>query len=81
MTTSYGGGTEVFTNGSGHMTRMNTMPVYGKTLQKSLEPKGQWPWDLVCSIVGVGLIKFVQIMILGWPWPTLWQGQICLLMF
>ena len=42
------------------------------TLQKSSsrEPEGWWPWDLVCSIWGVGPTKFVQFMILGWPWPT-----------
>ena len=38
-----------------------------KTLQKSssLEPKGHWPWDLVCSIGDVGPTKFVQMMIQG----------------
>ena len=47
-------------------------PYIVKTLKKSLspEPEGRWPWDLVCSIGGVGPTKFVQIMILGWPWPT-----------
>ena len=35
----------------GHMTKMATMPIYGKNLQKSsLEPQGRWPWNLVCSI-------------------------------
>ena len=24
----------------------------------SLEPKGQWPWDLVCSIADVGPTRF-----------------------
>ena len=32
------------------------------------------------SIWDVSPTKFVQMMILGWPWPTLWQGQICFLM-
>ena len=43
-----------------------------KTLKKSSspEPEGRWPWDLVCSIGVVGPTKFVQMMILGWPWPT-----------
>ena len=28
-------GTEVFSNGPGHMTKMAAMPVYGKNLKKS----------------------------------------------
>ena len=45
------GGTKVCPNGSGHMTKMATMPIYDKNLKKSsLEPKGRWPWNLVCSI-------------------------------
>ena len=57
-------------------------PYMVKTLQKSSspEPEGRWPWDLVCSIWVVGPNKFVQMMILDWPWPTYCQGQICLLM-
>ena len=38
--------------------------------------KRPWPWNLICSIVNVGSTKFAQILILGFPWPTLWQGQI-----
>ena len=47
-------------------------PYMVKTLKKSssAEPEGRWPWDLVCSIGVVGPTKFVQMMILGWPWPT-----------
>ena len=47
-------------------------PYMVKTLKKSSfpEPEGRWPWDLVCSIGVVGPTKFVQMMILGWPWPT-----------
>ena len=41
--------------------------------------KGKWPWDLVCSIVNVGRIKFVEMMTLGWPWPTKRQSEICFL--
>ena len=54
------------------MTKMATTPIYGKNLLKIffLEPEGQWPWDLVYSIGDVGPTKFVQMMILGWPWPT-----------
>ena len=53
-------------------------PYMVKTLQKSSpEPKGQWPWALVCSIGALSPSKFVQMVTLGWPWPILWQGQIC----
>ena len=47
-------------------------PYMVNTLKKSSspEPEGRWPWDLVCSIWVVGPTKFVQMMILGWPWPT-----------
>ena len=31
--------------------------------------------SLVCYIEGVGATIFDQMMILGWPLPTLWQGQ------
>ena len=63
------------------MTKMAAAPIYGKNPLKSSspEPEGRWPWDLVWNIGDVGPTKFVQIhvMILGWPWPTLRQGQIC----
>ena len=47
-------------------------PYMVKTLKKSSSPEPEvwWPWDLVCSIGVVGPTKFVQMMILGWPWPT-----------
>ena len=61
-----GGGGGVCINVPGHMTKMATMPIKGENpLKSSLEPKGQWPWDLVCSIVNVGPTKFAQMMILG----------------
>ena len=49
-------------------------------MSSSLEPKGQWSWDLVCSIRDVGPTRFAQMINLGWPWPSLWQGQIWFLM-
>ena len=38
------GGTEVYINGPGHMTKMAAMPIYGKNLKKSsfLEPEVLW---------------------------------------
>ena len=46
------GGTKVCINGPGHMTKMATMPIYGKNLKKSSspEPAGRFPRNLVCSI-------------------------------
>ena len=37
------GGTKVYSNGPGHMTKVAATPVYGKNLKKSSssEPKGQ----------------------------------------
>ena len=60
------------------MTNMATMAMYGKNLKKSSspEPKDQWPWNMVCSIVYGSTTKIVQFMILGWSWPILRQGQI-----
>ena len=46
------GGTKVYINGPGHMTKMAAMPIYCKTLQKSSsqEPAGRFSRNLVCSI-------------------------------
>ena len=75
------GGTKVCSNGPGHMTKLAAMPIYGKNVKKSsLEPKGWWPWNLVCNIEYSSTIKFAQMMTLGWPWPILRQGQIWSLM-
>ena len=54
------------------MTKMADMPINGKNSlnSSSAEPEGWWPWDLVCNIWDVGPTKFVQMMILGWPWPA-----------
>ena len=70
-------GTKVYSTGPGHMTKMAAMPIYGKNLKKSSpEPKGRWPWNLVCSIGCSSITNYVQMMTLGWPWPILRQGQI-----
>ena len=77
MALLWDGGKEVCLNVPGHMTKMAAMPIYGKNLKKpSLEPKGRWPWMLVCSIRYSSTTKVVQMMTLDWPWPILWQGQI-----
>ena len=36
---SWEGGTKVYINGSGHMTKMAATPIYGKNLQKSSNPE------------------------------------------
>ena len=78
----WNGRTKVCSNGPGHMTKMAAMAIYGKNLKKSssLEPKGQWPWILVCIIGCLSTTKSAQMMTLGWPWHILRQGQIWSLM-
>ena len=63
------GGTKVCSGHLGHMTKMAAMPIYDKNLQKSssMEPKGQWPWALVCSIGVLGPSKLFK----WWPWVDL----------
>ena len=68
MTTPYDWLAKIYTHCSGHMTKIATIPIYGKKTLKissSLEPKGQWPWDLVCSIGDVGPTRFAQMINLG----------------
>ena len=36
---SWEGGTKVYINGSGHMTKMATTPIYGKNLKKASSPE------------------------------------------
>ena len=67
-----------------HMIKMATMSIYYyyyyyyyKNLLKSssLEPKGGWPWKLVCSFGYSSTTKFVQMMTSGRPWLILQQCQ------
>ena len=66
----------------GNMTKMAAMPIYGKNVKMSSspEPKGRWPWNMVCSIGCSSTIKFIQMMTLGWPCSVLRQCQIWSLM-
>ena len=75
---SWNGRMEVSANGLCHMTKVAAMPIYAKKLSKSssLEPKGRWTWNLVCSIEYSSNTKFVQMMPLCWHWCILRQGQI-----
>ena len=76
------GGTKAYSNGPGHMTKMAAMPIHGKNLNKSSspEPKGWWPWILVCIIGCSSTTEFAQMRTLGWPWPILQQGRLWSLM-
>ena len=40
------GGTKVYINGPGHMTKMAAMPIYGKNLKKNLLLQNQKYYDL-----------------------------------
>lgn len=70
------GGTKVYSNDSGHLTKMAAIPIYVKILQKSspLKPAGRFPLNLVYSIYDPGPTKFVQLMIL-----TFFRARITLL--
>ena len=74
---------KVSTNGLYYMIKIAVMSIYGKYLQNSsfLEPKNRWPWKLICGMGYSSTIKFVQMMTLSWPWPTLQQGQYLSLLF
>ena len=47
---------------AGHMTKMATIPIYGKIPQKSSspEPAGRFPRNLVCGIGDSYPLQFVQ---------------------
>ena len=66
------------------MTDMATMPIYGKNSLNLFFSGTKRPLafnlDLVCRIGDVGPTRLAQIMNLGWPWLTWWQGQIWFLM-
>ena len=81
METSYDRLAKIYANCIGHLTKMATTLYMVKTLLKilSLEQEGWWPWDSVFSIGDVRPTKFAKMIILGWPSPTLRQGQICFL--
>ena len=79
------GGTKVYSNGPGHMTKMATMLIYRKNLKKSssLEPKGWWPFNLLRSVRCSSTTNFLQMMPLGWPWPIYGKvkfGPLCFYM-
>ena len=73
-------GAKVCSNGPGHMTKMATMPIYGINPLKIFFCETSRPMTFASGILHWGLGPFVQIMILGWLWPSLRQAQLCFLM-
>ena len=55
------GGTNVYINGPGHITKMAAMSIYGKNLKKSSSPEPDvlWSWNLACSIGDSSSTKFI----------------------
>ena len=67
MEPPWDGGTKVWSNGPGHMTKMAAMPIYDKTL-KSLSLRNQKADDLESWYATSGArvpTNFVQIMTLS----------------
>ena len=66
-------GTYVCTNCQGHLTKMATMPIYGKIPFKTFFSGTKRPHALKLCIQhqGSGPTKFIQMVILGWPWHSL----------
>ena len=64
MKTPYDRLAKIYTKCTGHMTNMATTPIYGKTPLNVFfsGTKGQWPWDLVCSIGDVVPTRFAQMI-------------------
>ena len=83
MKTPYDWLAKTYTNCYGHMTSMATMPIHGNNSLNLFFSGTKRPLTLglmVCRIGDVGPTRLAQMMNLGWPWPTLWQGQIWFLM-
>ena len=82
MKTPYDRLAKIYTKCTGHMTKMATTPTYGKNPLNVFFSGTKRPmaWDFVYGIGDVGPTRFAQMINLGWPWPTLWQGQIWFLM-
>ena len=69
MKTPYDRLAKIYTNFSGHMTKMATAPIYGKNSLNIFfsGSKGPMALDLVCGIGDVGPTRFAQMMNIGWP--------------
>ena len=53
---------KIYTNCSGHMTKMATMPISGKTPLNIFFSGTKWLWDLLYSIRDVGPTRFSPMM-------------------
>ena len=60
MKTPYDKLAKMYTKYFAHMTKMATMPIYGKTLKQIFSSRTRWPLTLglICSIGDVGPSKF-----------------------
>ena len=65
MKTPYDRLAKIYTNCSGHMTKMATMPIYSKNPLNIFFSGTKGAMDLVYSIEDVGPTRFAQIMNLG----------------
>ena len=65
MKTPYDRLAKIYTNCTGHMTKMATTPIYGKNRLNVFFSGTKRPWDLVCSIGDVGPTRFAQMINLG----------------
>ena len=62
---------KIYADRFGHMTKIAAMPIYDKAPLKSFpEPVRRLPLNFVWSIGDTRLTNLVQMMVLGWPWPT-----------
>ena len=65
MKTPYDRLAKIYTNCTGHMTKIATTPIYGKNPLNIFFSGEKRPMDLVCSIGDVGPTRFAQMMNLG----------------
>ena len=62
MKTPYDRLAKIYTNCTGHMTKMVTMPIYGRNPLNTIFSETKRPMALVCSIGDVGPTRFAQMM-------------------
>ena len=53
METPKNAGTKVCSNGPGHMTKMATMPIYGKNLLKNQKADDLGTWYVAFGVLGL----------------------------
>ena len=57
----------------GHMSKIITMPIYGKNLLATFHLRTRKAEDLESWYAALGTLalQFTQIVTIGWPWPIL----------